>query len=67
MWNGVVLGSATEDNVRMLRERMPIVAQFSESQTSISFSPAAWNPDSRAQTIEVKMTTTAAYLSLIHI
>ncbi len=62
VWNGVVLGSATEDNVRMLRERMPIVAQFSESQTSISFSPAAWNPDSRAQTIEVKMTTTAAYL-----
>ena len=61
MWNGVVLGSATEDNVRMLRERMPIVAQFSESQTSISFSPAAWNPDSRAQTIEVKMTTTATY------
>lgn len=62
VWNGVVLGSATEDNVRMLRERMPIVAQFSESQTSISFSPAVWNPDSRAQTIEVKMTTTAAYL-----
>ena len=61
VWNGVVLGSATEDNVRMLRERMPIVAQFSESQTSISFSPAAWNPDSRAQTIEVKMTTTATY------
>ena len=61
VWNGVVLGSATEDNVRMLRERMPIVAQFSESQTSISFSPAVWNPDSRAQTIEVKMTTTAAY------
>ena len=61
VWNGIVLGSATEDNVRMLRERMPIVAQFSESQTSISFSPAAWNPDSRAQTIEVKMTTTATY------
>ena len=62
VWNGVVLGSATEDNVRMLRERMPIVAQFSEGNTQISFAPAEWRPDYHAQTIEVKMTTTAAYL-----
>ncbi len=62
VWNGVVLGSATEDNVRMLRERMPIVAQFSEGNTQISFAPTEWRPDYRAQTIEVKMTTTAAYL-----
>ena len=62
VWNGVVLGSATEDNVRMLRERMPIVAQFSEGNTQISFAPAEWRPDHRAQTLEVKMTTTAAYL-----
>lgn len=62
VWKGVVLGSATEDNVRMLRERMPIVAQFSEGNTQISFAPAEWRPDHRAQTIEVKMTTTAAYL-----
>ena len=62
MWNGVVLGSATEDNVRMLRERMPIVAQFSEGNTQISFAPTEWRPDYHAQTIEVKMTTTAAYL-----
>ena len=62
VWNGVVLGSATEDNVRMLRERMPIVAQFSEGNTQISFAPTEWRPDYHAQTIEVKMTTTAAYL-----
>ena len=62
VWNGVVLGSATEDNVRMLRERMPIVAQFSEGNTQISFAPTEWHPDYHAQTIEVKMTTTAAYL-----
>lgn len=62
IWNGVVLGSATEDNVRMLRERMPIVAQFSEGNTQISFAPTEWRPDYHAQTIEVKMTTTAAYL-----
>ena len=62
VWKGVVLGSATEDNVRMLRERMPIVAQFSEGNTQISFAPAEWRPDYRAQTLEVKMTTTAAYL-----
>ena len=62
VWKGVVLGSATEDNVRMLRERMPIVAQFSEGNTQISFAPAEWRPDHRAQTLEVKMTTTAAYL-----
>ena len=62
VWKGVVLGSATEDNVRMLRERMPIVAQFSEGNTQISFVPAEWRPDHRAQTLEVKMTTTAAYL-----
>ena len=62
VWKGVVLGSATEDNVRMLRERMPIVAQFSEGNTQISFAPAEWRPDYHAQTIEVKMTTTAAYL-----
>ena len=62
VWNGVVLGSATEDNVRMLRERMPIVAQFSEGNTQISFAPTEWRPDHRAQTLEVKMTTTAAYL-----
>ena len=61
VWNGVVLGSATEDNVRMLRERMPIVAQFSEGNTQISFAPTEWRPDYHAQTIEVKMTTTAAY------
>ena len=57
-----MLGSATEDNVRMLRERMPIVAQFSEGNTQISFAPTEWRPDYHAQTIEVKMTTTAAYL-----
>ncbi len=62
VWKGVVLGSATEDNVRMLRERMPIVAQFSEGNTQISFAPAEWRPDHRAQTLEVKMTTTATYL-----
>ena len=62
VWNGVVLGSASEDNVRMLRERMPIVAQFSEGNTQISFAPTEWRPDYHAQTIEVKMTTTAAYL-----
>ena len=62
VWNGVVLGSATEDNVRMLRERMPIVAQFSEGNTQISFAPTEWRPDYHAQTIEVNMTTTAAYL-----
>ena len=62
VWKGVVLGSATEDNVRMLRERMPIVAQFSEGNTQISFAPAEWRPNHRAQTLEVKMTTTAAYL-----
>ena len=62
VWKGVVLGSATEDNVRMLRERMPIVAQFSEGNTQISFAPAEWRPDYRAQTLQVKMTTTAAYL-----
>ena len=62
VWNGAVLGSATEDNVRMLRERMPIVAQFSEGNTQISFAPTEWRPDYHAQTIEVKMTTTAAYL-----
>ena len=62
VWKGIVLGSATEDNVRMLRERMPIVAQFSEGNTQISFAPAEWRPNHRAQTIEVKMTTTAAYL-----
>ena len=62
VWKGIVLGSATEDNVRMLRERMPIVAQFSEGNTQISFAPAEWRPDHRAQTLEVKMTTTAAYL-----
>ena len=62
VWNGVVLGSATEDNVRMLRERMPIVAQFSEGNTQISFAPTEWRPDYHAQTIEVKTTTTAAYL-----
>ena len=62
VWKGVVLGSATEDNVRMLRERMPIVAQFSEGNTQISFAPTEWRPDYHAQTIEVKMTTTAAYL-----
>ena len=62
VWNGVVLGSATEDNVRMLRERMPIVAQFGEGNTQISFAPTEWHPDYHAQTIEVKMTTTAAYL-----
>ena len=62
VWNGIVLGSATEDNVRMLRERMPIVAQFSEGNTQISFAPTEWRPDYHAQTIEVKMTTTAAYL-----
>ena len=62
VWKGVVLGSATEDNVRMLRERMPIVAQFSEGNTQISFAPAEWRPDYRAQTLEVKMITTAAYL-----
>ena len=62
VWNGVVLGSATEDNVRMLRERMPIVAQFSEGNTQISFAPTEWRPDYHAQTLEVKMTTTAAYL-----
>ena len=62
VWNGVVLGSATEDNVRMLRERMPIVAQFSKGNTQISFAPTEWRPDYHAQTIEVKMTTTAAYL-----
>ena len=62
VWKGVVLGSATEDNVRMLRERMPIVAQFSEGNTQISFAPAEWRPDHRAQTLQVKMTTTAAYL-----
>ena len=61
VWNGVVLGSATEDNVRMLRERMPIVAQFSEGNTQISFAPTEWRPDYHAQTIEVKMTTTATY------
>ena len=61
VWNGIVLGSATEDNVRMLRERMPIVAQFSEGNTQISFAPTEWRPDYHAQTIEVKMTTTAAY------
>jgi hypothetical protein len=62
VWKGIVLGSATEDNVRMLRERMPIVAQFSEGNTQISFAPAEWRPNHRAQTLEVKMTTTAAYL-----
>ena len=62
VWNGVVLGSASEDNVRMLRERMPIVAQFSEGNTQISFAPTEWRPDYHAQTLEVKMTTTAAYL-----
>lgn len=62
VWKGVVLGSATEDNVRMLRERMPIVAQFSEGNTQISFAPTEWRPDYHAQTLEVKMTTTAAYL-----
>ena len=46
----------------MLRERMPIVAQFSEGNTQISFAPTEWRPDYHAQTIEVKMTTTAAYL-----
>ena len=61
VWKGVVLGSATEDNVRMLRERMPIVAQFSEGNTQISFAPAEWRPNHRAQTLEVKMTTTATY------
>ena len=61
VWNGVVLGSATEDNVRMLRERMPIVAQFSEGNTQISFAPTEWRPDYHAQAIEVKMTTTATY------
>ena len=61
VWNGIVLGSATEDNVRMLRERMPIVAQFSEGNTQISFAPTEWRPDYHAQTIEVKMTTTATY------
>ncbi len=32
VWNGVVLGSATEDNVRMLRERMDIKVEISASR-----------------------------------
>lgn len=62
VWRGVQLGSATEDNVRMLRERMPIVAKFSEGNSQISFFPTEWQPSNQPQTIEVQMTTTAAYL-----
>lgn len=62
VWKGVVLGSATEDNVRMLRERMPIVANFSEAASQISFSPSTWETDRQRQTFELHLTTSAAYL-----
>lgn len=61
VWRGVTLGSETENNVRMLRERLPIVARFSEMESGAQLSQTEWVISPDRSVLDLEINTSTAY------
>lgn len=55
IYKGTAMGSETENNVRRIRERLPEIVRMGEPITHFELSPTEWNPDYKAQTLEVQL------------
>lgn len=61
VWKGVVMGSATEDCVRKINERLSEVLAFDQQDEGYQLSQTLWQPNHQAQELEVTLTTDTFY------
>ena len=61
VWKGVVMGSATEDCVRKINERLSEVLAFDQQDEGYQLSQTLWQPNHQAQELEVTLTTETFY------
>ena len=60
VWKGVTMGSETENNVRMLRERLPVVSQFGD-QVDYAVDWNEWNAGCESASRKLKIKSSVAY------
>lgn len=60
-YNGLQMGSATEDNCRRIRERLPEVLRLGEPRYTYELGQYEWFPDQYEQTLSVSLSGQKAY------
>ena len=61
VWDGVTMGSATEDNVRKIRERLATVAAYGDYTAGYNVSDKYWAAPAEGEQKDITLTTNTFY------